>query len=111
MGAGTAAGSARRSERRSACACALLRVHTRTARHPVGDLAVSEDGWITFTDLDGQRHRWWHHDAGKVIAAARNGSPFVRIGTSMFLTALSPSDPMTWVWFGCAVAPTACRRP
>jgi YD repeat-containing protein len=71
---------------------------------------VSLDGWITFTDPEGQRHRWWHHDAGRMIAAARTGSTFVRIGNSMFLTAPSPSDPTGWVWFDCAVAPTHCRR-
>jgi hypothetical protein len=75
---------------------APLRIHTGTPRHPVSDVAVSQDGWITFTDLDGQRHRWWHHDAARVIAAVQNGSACVRIGHSMFLAAQSPSDPAAW---------------
>jgi hypothetical protein len=64
----------------------------------------------SFTDVDRQRHRGWHHDAARMIAASRNGSRFVRIGGSMFLAAHSAADPTAWVWFDCAVAPTDCRR-
>jgi hypothetical protein len=88
---------------------APLRVHTGTPRTTISDVGVSEDGSITFTDVERQRHRW-HHDAARMIAALRNGSMFVRIGDSMFLAAHSASDLTAWVWFDCAVAPTDCRR-
>ena len=69
---------------------APLPAHTGTPRTPSATWKLSEDGWITFTDVERQRHRWWHHDTERMIPAARTGSPFVRIGNSMFLTAPQP---------------------
>jgi hypothetical protein len=86
---------------------AALRVYAHEPRDPITVVSADAEGWITFRDQESKEHRWWHHDAARVIALVRDKARFWEVRGSYFLVAQRyPENAFPWLY--CDAAPSSC---